>query len=232
MINCIVLDDEPWARDRLCDFVSKTEGLRLLGSFESPEAASAETDPRQIDLVFSDIAMGDMSGIDYLKSFTVPPLFVFITGHSQFAVESFELDVLDFILKPFDYARFLKSVDKARTALQNTQTQSAHKDFLVVRKGEKHVVIRYEQIYYVAGGRDYVTVMTEDGEYLMQSTLGNMENILPKESFRRVHKSYIINTDYMLNATISEVRMKGEGTNVIPIGKAYRQAFFDWLYGK
>jgi len=228
IINCIIVDDEPLARTILEDCTKKTPQLNLLNTFDNAIKAWDFLKREKVDLVFSDIVMPDIDGISFLKNLKNPPLFIYVTGNPKHAVESFELDVIDYIIKPFDYGRFMKAVNKAEAFLNKKEKSIEDKDFLVVKDGYKNVILRFDDIFYIEGSREYVNIATIDKDYLIHKTMNTMESILPSEKFTRVQKSYIINLDYAREVTHNKIIMKGSIRD-IPLGLQYRDNLYQRL---
>ncbi len=225
MYNCIVIDDECYAREALETSIEKVPFLHLLGSFDHPLPAMELLANKQVDIVFSDIQMPDLDGITFLKSLKQPPVFIFVTGIRQYAVESFELDVLDFIVKPFDFLRFLKAANKARAYLESTRSQIRSKDYLILKDRAAHTIVRFADIYAVQSNKDYVTVRTVEKAYLVWKTMSFMESNLVGDNFIRVHKSHLVNLDFVTSVTAVKILMKGN-LGDIPIGTQYRDGLF------
>lgn len=225
MISCIIVDDEPLARETLEVYVDKIPALKLLGSFEDPFEAMDLLGKEKVDLVFSDIQMPDISGISLLKSLANPPLFIFVTGNPEHAAQSFELDVLDYIVKPYDFDRFLKSVNKAQAVLDFRKSPAVNKAFLLIKDRSLNVIVRYDEIYYVEGNKDYVNIVTSEKTHSVSKTMSYMESVLPNDRFLRVHKSYIINLAFAKAVTAVVIKMKGNIKD-IPIGMQYREDLY------
>lgn|GEM_PF-4517031 len=157
-----------------------------------------------------------------------PPLFIFVTGTASHAAEGFELDVVDYILKPFDYARFLKGVKKAEGALEKPVPAYGELDFLTIKDGHKHILLKHQDIHYIKANKEYVSIVTQENEYLIQKTMKHMEAILPTNKFFRAQKSYIFNVDHAREVLSNEIVMKGEIKN-IPIGQQYKYNLYKRL---
>lgn len=226
-VTCIALDDESLAISYLADFIRKTPFLTLKGCFEKPTEAWAFLEAESVDLVISDIAMPDISGVALLKNLKNPPLFIFVTANADFAAESYELDVVDYIVKPYDYARFLKAVRKAQDQLnsKNSPSIKKEKDFITVKDGYKNVIIRFDEIFYIEGSKEYVAISTLEKDVIFRKSLIQMEQLLPPDKFIRVQKSYIVNTDFVRELTVSKIIMRG-GIKDIPLGAQYRAELF------
>lgn len=228
MINCLIIDDEPLARETLEDYIVRIPFVNLLGSFEDPMEAMEVISSTKVDLVFSDIQMPEITGISFLKSLKQPPLFIFVSGHPVYAAESYELDVVDYIVKPFSFERLLKSVNKARASLASGQDDLLFKEYFTIKDRTRNVVVRYEEIHYLEGCKDYVIVATSEKEHMVLDTMKHMESVLPKKTFLRVQKSYIVNLAYVKAVSPTTVIMKGSIKD-IPIGLQYRDNLYKML---
>ncbi|MEC3880606.1 LytR/AlgR family response regulator transcription factor [Parapedobacter sp. 10938] len=226
MMSCIALDDEPLARAHLEDSIRKTPDLDLKGVFSNAADAWHFLSKHAVDVVFTDIAMPDMDGISLLKSIKNPPLFIFVTANPDYAASSYELDVLDFIVKPFDHGRFLKAVGKVKAFFRQPEGKSNEAFFLTVKDGCYNLILQRDEIVYLKGEKEYTRIVVDDKkEYLIHKNLGKMELLLPKDSFMRVQKSFIVNLHYVRSVGTSEITMKGNIDN-IPIGRQYRDELF------
>jgi len=232
-IKCIVIDDEYLARVVLQDYIGKVPGLELMGSFKSPIEAISLIQKGEVDLMFLDIQMPDISGIDFLKTLTKKPLVVFTTAYMEYAIEGYQLDVLDYLLKPFSFERFLKSINKVTERQQPAAQTSSHiqqplddkseqaKAFIAIKADHKVHRLKHDQIIYIEGLREYVTFFCKGEKIITLESLRNLEATLPTNSFLRVHKSYIVNINYVKSLYGNQLIMEGT-TMVIPIGKSYR----------
>lgn len=226
MIKCIVIEDEPLAKKGIEEHISRIPFLTLLGSFENPILAASFLARNEVDLILSDIQMPEISGIDFLKNLSRPPLFIFITGNPEHAVESYDLEVLDYILKPFTFERLLKSVTKAQKSLTSSERPSANKKaMLTVRDKYRNYLVSYDDIHYVEGYKEYIKIITTENEHLVFDTLKHMEATLPTEQFMRVQKSYIINTNYVKAVDPDKIIMQGSIQD-IPLGHSYRNEVY------
>jgi two-component system, LytTR family, response regulator len=229
MIRCVVIDDEPLARQLLTDFISKIPNLTLDGSFSSALAALPVLSRKNIDVLFLDIQMPDISGIDFLKTLDKKPLIVFTTAFAEYALEGFELDVADYLLKPFDFGRFLKAVNKLTQRIESPATQpepqpsAAAKDFIFVKDGTKLVRIELNQIKFIKGTREYVTIVTDDSKIMSLQSMKALESELP-DNFMRVHNSYIVNVNSIQSIERNEIVI---GDEIIPIGITHKKDFFN-----
>jgi DNA-binding LytR/AlgR family response regulator len=231
-IRCIVVDDEYPARTLLQDYISKVPGLENFGVFKSPIEAMPLVQNGGVDLMFLDIQMPDLSGIEFIKILTNKPLVVFTTAYSEYAIEGYHLDVVDYLLKPFSFDRFLMSVNKASERLKKVQpnqplataiaeVQDDDKGYIAIKADHKIHRVKYENILYIEGLREYVTFFCRQEKIITLESLRNLEINLPSNRFMRVHKSYIINKNAVKSLYGNQLIM--EGTNqIIPIGKSYR----------
>jgi DNA-binding LytR/AlgR family response regulator len=231
MIRCVVIDDEPYARQLLTGFIGKLPSLRLEGSFSSALHALDILSKHPVDVIFLDIQMPDITGIDFLKTLEQKPLIVFTTAHAEFALEGFELDVADYLLKPFDFNRFLKAVNKISQRLDRRATPPAKTserkepvhNFIFVKDGTKLVKIELSTILFIKGTREYVTIYTKDKKIMSLQALKNLEQELPEE-FIRVHNSYIVAIPAITAVAANQVEIDNEN---IPIGITYKKAFME-----
>ena len=230
MIRCVVIDDEPFARQLLTDFIDRVPNLQLEGAFSSALAALPVLSKKNIDVLFLDIQMPDISGIDFLKTLDKRPLVVFTTAFAEYALEGFELDVADYLLKPFDFGRFLKAVNKLTQRIEISTTPSPRvsdtgtaPSFIFVKDGSKLVKVALDEIRYIKGSREYVTIVTPSAKVMSLQSMKALQDELP-DNFVRIHNSFIVNLNSVDTITKSEVEI---GNETIPIGITYKKTFFD-----
>lgn len=228
MIRCITIDDEPLALRQIAGYIRKTPFLELSGQFESALQAIEVLADLQVDLMYLDINMPDLSGIDFVKSLENPPKIIFITAYTEYALEGFRVDALDYLLKPVSYADFLKSANKARNYFQNTLPQAGRteeeREYLFVKSGYKVVKICLKDIVYIEGKREYVSIhLTNNKSVMPLISLRVLEEQLPSESFMRVHRSYIVNLEKI--NTIDHSRIVFDGNVYIPVSEQYKELF-------
>jgi len=227
-INCILIDDEPLARETLEEYIVKVPYLNLLGSFDDPLEAMDIINRKSINLIFSDIQMPEIDGISFLKSLKNPPFIIFITAHSSFAVEGFELDVLDYIIKPFPFERFLKAANKAQKAVESSEKGLLKNEYLPINDGHKTFLVRFADIYYVQGWEDYIKIHTAEKIYIVKKTMKTIEQDLDSNAFVRVQKSYIVNIKYIKIVDAINITLTISDT-LLPIGLQYRGGFYKKL---
>ncbi len=225
MIRCIIVDDEPLALDILENYIQRVPHLNLVKRCKNALEAYDFLQRESVDLIFLDIHMPELTGIDFLKSLSSRPLVIFTTAYSNYAMEGFNLDVLDYLLKPIAFDRFLKAVDKAsRLLLSEAEEatelrQEAKEDFLFVKSEGKMVRVRFEDVLFVEGMKDYVQIQMTDQRLIVHQTMKNMERALPADRFLRIHKSYLVAVGKIesLDGNLVEV-----GRHKLSVGASYR----------
>jgi len=234
-MKCLVIDDEPIAIEILEDYIQKVPFLELAGSFRSAIKALEYLQAHAVDLLFLDIKMPDLSGIQFLKSLIAQPQVIFTTAYSEFAVESYDYQVADYLLKPIEFDRFLKAANKALKQHQPQQLQSTpipaptkgigdgDQDFLVFKSGTEYHPLNINDILYIEGAGNYVFVFTVKKKVMVLMTLKDTLQKLPVDQFIRIHKSYIVNVRKLDVVETDQVKI---GETRIPIGEAYKKAFF------
>lgn len=226
MIRCIVIEDEPLAMQRLVQDLKKIAFVRLLASFENAIEAISYLGDHEVDLVLSDIDMPGVSGVELLKALPKRPTFIFITGKDEYAVESYDLEVFDYIVKPYPFERLLKALTRVRLLLSPAAGRMAiQTGHFALKENSRNHLIPYEQIQYIEGEKEYIRVSTTEKEYVIVYSLKKILHDLPEEMFMRVHKSYIINKNYVKAVDPDKTIMKGSIKN-IPIGVTYRDEIY------
>jgi len=222
-MNCIIVEDEQLARNLVESYIGKIPGLKLIASCKNGNEALGILSKSEIDLIITDIQMPSMLGTDMLKSISNLPLVIFTTAYKDFAFEGFELDAVDYLLKPFSFEKFEKAVNKAKLYydLKSANLQSAElkNSYLTIKADHKLYKVHYEDIKYIEGMREYVSFYTANGRITALMALKNLENNLPKHLFIRCHKSYIVNKNMVqaldgMNLVI--------GDKHIPVGQSYK----------
>lgn len=226
MINCIVVDDEQLALDTIVSHIKKIHDLEIVGAFDNALDAMPTISSGKVDLVFCDIQMPDINGVSFLKSIKNPPLFIFVTGDPSHAIESFELDVLDYIMKPFGVDRLLKSVNKARAFLESEKSPVTDRKFLIIKDRSANVIVPYNEVFFIKSDKDYIKISTAEKVYTVWRKISDMEETLAHaKQFLRVQKSYIINLDFAKTVEGNHIKMKGSIEN-IPIGGQYKAELY------
>ena len=232
MLNVIIVDDEPLAQDVLETYIQKVPELHLVQKCNNALEANAVLQKQDIALMFLDIQMPQLTGVDFLKTLSHPPMVIFTTAYSDYAVEGFELNAIDYLLKPISLDRFMKAVNKAMDQFQLHQEAhngggaspaDAEADFFFVKADKKLVKVRFDDILYIEGLKDYVIIRMEKDRVITLQTMKSLEDKLPSEVFQRIHRSYIVNINKIeaLVGNMVEVLEKGQPKH-LPIGKNYR----------
>jgi len=217
-IKCIVVDDEPLAISLLESYVQKVPFLELVFSTENPIEALDYIQKNESDLVFLDIQMPELTGINFMKILGDKQKYILTTAYSEYALEGYDHNIVDYLLKPISFERFYKSALKAQERFVVNETkEDAH--FFVKSSGQQHRV-NFEEILYIESIKDYVNIKTSEQEYIVLDTLKSMEQQLPESSFARIHKSFIINLNQIKNVSTKKVTLVSE--QEIPIGESYR----------
>ncbi|HEX3935194.1 MAG TPA: LytTR family DNA-binding domain-containing protein [Puia sp.] len=241
-MNCVIIDDEPLAREGLASYVREIDFLHLVDTCENPLELIKLMNQHTIDLIFLDIQMPKMNGLDFLKAVQQPPIVVITTAYPTYALEGFQLNVMDYLLKPITFDRFFKSVKKAsdyyhlvnkvaRPATAHADPAAARiastggaadpaADYFFIRCGSKYEKIHFDQILYVEGMQNYITIYTSKGKFVTLLYLKNLEENLDPRSFIRVHKSYIVSIDKIEGIEGNEIFIQ---SHRIPMSRNYRE---------
>lgn len=223
-VNCLIVDDEPLAANVLEKYIAKLDHLHLVGKAENAVEAFNFVNLHEIELIFLDIKMPQITGIDFIKSLPKSPAVIFTTAYRDFALEGFEMAAVDYLLKPISFERFLKAVSKVPNpyALQKTQTAtgSADRDYIFVREDKRMKKVLLADILFIESIKDYVKIITTAGSVLTYLKMGYLEDQLPGNLFLRVHKSFIVNIIAIQSYSATEVEIDN---TVIPIGRHYKQ---------
>ncbi|MFT3824771.1 MAG: LytTR family DNA-binding domain-containing protein [Chitinophagaceae bacterium] len=231
MIRCIVIDDEPLSIELLEDYIGKVPFLTHVASYTNPIEAFNNLDG--IDLVFSDIQMPELTGLQLVQLLKGKVQIIFTTAYSEYAVQGFEHDVADYLVKPFSFERFLKAVKKVQTLLNggtvkepqsNAPVSFADMGFLFIKTSHKMVRVSLNEVLLVEGVKDYIAFVTITEKILSLQRMKYAEETLPAANFIRVHKSYIVALDKIDSIERNRLFV---GEHVVPIGETYRQQFFD-----
>ena len=199
-INCIIIDDEPLGRDLVESFAKEISYLNILGIFENPLTALSFLEENPVDLVFSDIEMPKINGLDFLRTLENPPVFIFITAYREFALDGFDTGATDYLVKPVRFDRFLKAVQKAKKHIdlkKNSLNLQNENDKIFIKSEGKIIKILLSEILYIEAQGDYLNVMTTSEIYSTQMTLTSMEDSLQNKKFFRVQRSFILNLDFV-----------------------------------
>jgi len=231
-IKCIIVEDEPLAVRLLCDYIQQVPQLQLCGTYKEAITAANYLQQEKVDLIFLDIHLPRLKGLAFLRTITNHPFVIVTTAFPKYAVESFELNVSDYLMKPFSFERFLAAVNKVSKLIPpaplTTKNELQKDGSLFLTIDRKKVRIGFESILYIESRREYVNVVTSTLEYTSKISTTELESLLPVNSFIRIHRSFIIAKDKISNYTKSAVEINNKK---IPIGKAYRNdQWFDRLH--
>lgn len=232
-LNCLIVDDEPLARNLLKDYIGKVPHLTLVDSCSNPLEALDVLNKKSIDVLFLDIQMPEITGISLLKTLHKKPLVILTTAYSQYALEGYELDVVDYLLKPITLERFLRAIDKVNQRVitspageSEPKTNDIASPFVFVKDGTKLVKIMLDDVLYVEGLKDYVTIHTKEKKVITLQRLKSLEDQLPADKFIRIHHSFIIAIAAIDVIHKSEVQIGGA---IIPISDSYRKNFREFI---
>ncbi len=232
MISTIAIDDEPLALQLVCSYIEKTPGLKLAGKFDNPLDASEFMVDTSVDLVFVDIQMPDLTGIEFTRLMEKGPKVVFTTAYEKYALEGYKLDVVDYLLKPFSYEEFLSAVHKVQRLLRLEQKDlnqvESNNEFLFLKSDYKIKRINFNDILYIEGLKDYVKVYTQNDPkpVLSLTSLKLLESKLPELRFMRVHRSFIVNLEKINTIERSRIVF---GKEYIPVSDQYKARFQEFL---
>ena len=221
-IKCIIIEDEPLAVKVLADYILQVPFLELQGKFKDAIHATDYLRDNAIGLIFLDIHLPKLKGMAFLKTLIHSPAVIITTAYHQYAVEGFNLNVTDYLLKPFDFERFLLAVTKVKTAQTEKQqpTESPEiKDFIFLNVQKKKVKILFTEIVYIESQREYIRIITTKKEYISKMSTHEIEELLPANLFKRIHRSYIVSISRIESYTAEMIEVNGVS---IPIGRGYR----------
>src|SRR6201986_2853007 len=245
MIRCLIVDDEPLALHILEDYISKIPFLQLVKATTNPIEALTLVQEKQVDLVFLDVQMPELTGIQFLRIANGRAKVILTTAYPQYALEGYELDVIDYLLKPIAFDRFYKAVQKAQAVLQPAaispapqplqvepaaqKQQDLLSDFIFVKTEHKIQKVYLNDILFIEGLKDYISIFTPSERIITLQNMKKMEDALPERHFIRVHKSYIVSINKIDSIERSRIFI---GDKVIPVGDTYREEFFKIVDGK
>ncbi len=221
-IKCIIVEDEPLAVKVLSDYISQVPFLELQGTFKDAILATDYLRYNGTDLIFLDIHLPKLKGMAFLKTLTHPPAVIITTAYHQYAVEGFNLNVTDYLLKPFEFERFLIAVTKVKKAhgeKPHANESKEIKDFIFLNVQQKKVKILFSEIIYIESQREYIKIVTTKKEYISKMSTNEIEHILPANLFKRVHRSFIVSLSRIESYTAEILEVSGIS---IPIGRGYR----------
>jgi two-component system, LytTR family, response regulator len=227
-MNCVIIDDEPLAREGLSTYVREINFLKLVGSCENSISLTKVMDETKVDLIFLDIQMPKMNGMEFLKITKDPPIVIITSAYPSYALESFQLNVLDYLLKPITFERFFQAVKKAKEYFQlisgHAATSAEAKSYFFIKCESKYEKIFFDDILYIEGMQNYVRIYTTKGKYMTLLNLKDIEQNLQNGSFIRVHKSFIVNITKIDCIEKHEISIQ---STRIPISRNFREHVID-----
>jgi two-component system, LytTR family, response regulator len=216
-IKCIIVEDEPLAAKVLSDYTAQVPFLELQGIFKDAILATEYLRDNSVDLIFLDIHLPKLKGMAFLKTLVAPPAVIITTAYHQYAVEGFNLSVTDYLLKPFEFERFLVAVNKVKA--ESLTTEKVEKDFIFLNVQKKKVKILFSEIVYIESQREYIKIVTTKKEFISKLSTHEIESMLPPHLFKRIHRSFIISVNKIDSYNAEMVEAGGVS---IPIGRGYR----------
>jgi len=226
-MKCVIIDDEPLAHQVLEHYITQTPGMQLAGAFRNAFDAFEYLGKNGVDLLFLDIEMPLVNGINFLKALPNPPKTIFTTAYKQYAYEGFELDAIDYLLKPFSYERFVKAVEKAKTGL--TQPGESSTDTLTIKDKQGLLVLKQPDIIYVEGCRDYVKIITATQTHIIYHTLKGILEKLNPDVFIQSHRSYIVNKAFINRIVQDNIVLSNQ--QFVPVGQLYKKGLLTQING-
>ncbi len=244
MIKCITIDDEPLALRQIGAYIGRCDDLKLVAACSSAREAEVELQRNDVDLIFVDINMPDMNGVDFVRGLESPPMVIFSTAYSEYAIDGFRLDAVDYLLKPYSFEDFRRAVNKASSLVELqrlreaanpdpvpeavTEVRSDENDCISIKADYKVSLVRYADIIYMESVGEYVRLHLSSGQNIMTLfRLKNMETALPSDRFMRVHRSYIVNLNHVSGYARGRVYLDND--EYVPISINYRDAFREYI---
>ncbi|HTE09399.1 MAG TPA: LytTR family DNA-binding domain-containing protein [Chitinophagaceae bacterium] len=234
MIRCIIIEDERLAQDVIKSHLQKAaDRFTLVGIYRNAPEAKEALEIEEVDLIFLDIQLPGMTGLNFLRSLSNPPLVVFTTAYPEYALESYEFNVIDYLLKPVSFERFSKTIDKIIDGkifkTPGNVKQPFYQEHIFIRSNSKFFRIGFSDIIYIQGMKDYLKIHTTEHVIITHQTMGEMENILPSSQFIRIHKSYIVAFARIRSVFGNSVEMEKA---LLPIGLIYKERVMSFIAGK
>jgi DNA-binding LytR/AlgR family response regulator len=233
LIKCIIIEDERLAQDVIISHLEKSGRFQLVGTYRNAPEARVALEKEEVDLIFLDIQLPGMTGLEFLRSLSNPPLVVFTTSYPEYALESYEFNVIDYLLKPVSYERFSKTISKIidgnifKTAADDIKP--IYREHIFIRSNSKFYRISFTEIIYIEGMKDYLKIHTNEHVIITHQTMAEMENILPAGQFIRIHKSYIVSVARIKAVFGNSVDMEKA---LLPIGLNYKERIMSFISGK
>ena len=233
MIKCIIIEDEPLAQEVIKSHLQQAGGFSLTGTYRNAPEAKEALEKEAVDLIFLDIQLPGMTGLNFLRSLVNPPLVIFTTSYPEYALESYEFNVIDYLLKPISYERFSKTIGKIIDGkifkTPENEIKPLFREHIFIRSNGKFLRISFHDIIYIEGMKDYLKIHTIEHTIITHQTMSEMESILPSEQFLRIHKSHIVSVARIKAVFGNSVDM---GTSLLPIGVFYKEKIMQFISGR
>ncbi|MCC8143353.1 MAG: LytTR family DNA-binding domain-containing protein [Tannerellaceae bacterium] len=223
-IKCIITDDEPMARKGLRGYIEKIDFLTVVGECEDAIELNTLLQKQQVDLLFLDIEMPDMTGLELLSNLKNPPKVIIVSAYEQYALKGYEFEIVDYLLKPVPFDRFLKAVNKVHNLLQTEQKEN--RDHIFVKSDKQFKKLLLKEILFIESMENYVIIQTTSGKEVVYTTLKQLYESLPGELFQQIHRSYIVNIDQVTAIDGNQLNIQAYK---IPVGRNYRDAIFNLI---
>ncbi|WP_185144643.1 LytR/AlgR family response regulator transcription factor [Chryseobacterium phosphatilyticum] len=222
--NCIIVEDEPIAADILEHFISRDQELNLVGKCADAVYASSLLSIHKVDLMFLDLHLPVVKGFDFLRKINNPPIVIVTTAYHQYAVEGYELDIADYLMKPIPYDRFVTAIGKFKHLMEaeNALLEIAERDYIFISSGKKQIKIILQDIFYIESLREYIHIHTKAERLTFKMPISKIEESLPPDQFTRIHKSYIISRSKIEMKSANIIQVNGKK---LPVGRTYKQSF-------
>lgn len=223
-IKCVITDDEPVARKGIQGYIEKVPFFELVGICDNAMALNSLLKEKEVDLLFLDIEMPYMNGVELLQSLSKRPKIIFTTAYEKYALQGFELEAIDFLLKPISFDRFLKAANKAHELLSNSSGPFSEQDFIFVKADHKLVKVQWDEVIYIKAMENYISLYTSEKRYIIHKTMKSVVESISSEKFLQVHKSYIIQTSKItgINGNVIEL-----GAFQIPVSRNYKERLME-----
>lgn len=225
-MTCIIIEDQPPAQRILKKYIADFGSLELMATYVNALDAIDFLKENSVDIIFLDIHLPKISGMEFLKTLKSPASVILTTAFPDFALESYEFDVVDYLLKPFSFQRFAKAVTKVQNLKAELSSENVS-DHIFIKNGYEHIKVNINEIIFIKSDRDYTEIHLKDSKHLSSETLKHWNSLLAEKSFFRIHKSFIINSKKIQKLSASQVEL--EGKQIIPIGRAFKSALADFI---
>ncbi|HRK74100.1 MAG TPA: LytTR family DNA-binding domain-containing protein [Rhodothermales bacterium] len=226
-MRCLLVDDDDMARMLMEHYISQVSDLELVATCESAIQAANVLKKQSVDLIFLDVEMPEMTGLEFIQSLEHRPMVVLVSAKEQYAVEAFDVEVTDYMVKPVKYARFLKAVQRAQSRIQATKEKALpEQDYVFIKTEGRLVKLALTDIQWIEAQGDYVRIHTVKENYVVHGTIKGFEEKLPTNAFSRVHRSFIVRIDQIVDIADSSIVI---GRSVIPIGASFKDMLLKWL---